>query len=61
MKRNVGSTDKTLRMVAGFSMIAAGIYYGHIILWVLGIPVALTGILGWCPIYALFGQSTHEK
>jgi hypothetical protein len=60
MKRNLGSTDKSLRMAIGFSMIAAGAYYDNI-LWIFGIPIAITGIVGWCPIYAFFGKSTHEK
>jgi hypothetical protein len=60
MKRNVGSTDKSLRMVIGFAIIAAGIYYKNIF-WILGIPIAVTGIIGWCPVYAVLGISTHEK
>jgi hypothetical protein len=47
-------------MVIGFSMIAAGIYYDNL-LWVFGVPIAVTGIVGWCPIYAFFGKSTHEE
>jgi hypothetical protein len=60
MKRNLGSTDKALRLVAGFSMIAAGFHFGNI-LWAFGLPIAVTGIAGWCPVYAFFGKSTHEK
>lgn len=60
LKRNVGATDKALRMVVGAAMIAAGYVY-HNLLWVFGIPVLLTGIVGWCPLYAFFGKSTHEQ
>jgi hypothetical protein len=60
MKRNVGSTDKALRMVIGVAMIAIGYTYQNT-LWIFGIPILVTGIIGWCPFYAFFGKSTHEK
>lgn len=60
MKRNLGSSDKALRMVVGVAMTVAGFYYGNM-LWAFGIPIAITGVVGWCPLYAFFGKSTHEK
>jgi hypothetical protein len=60
MKRNLGSTDKALRLVIGLSLTALAVYYGNI-LWIIGVPVAVTGVIGWCPVYALFGKSTHKK
>ncbi len=57
MKKNVGKIDKTVRILVGLGVVSAGIafesYWGALGL----IPIA-TGLIGWCPPYALFGIST---
>ncbi|NTV46777.1 MAG: DUF2892 domain-containing protein [Chlorobiales bacterium] len=65
MTRNVGQTDRILRILAGVGIIGAGIYSGSW-LGVFGLIPLLTGSLGWCPLYQPFGFSTfmdkpHEK
>ena len=57
MKQNVGSTDRTLRMIAGIAIIAAGVYYGS---WwgAIGAVPLLTAALGWCPAYVPLGISS---
>lgn len=57
MKKNVGSLDKVLRWVIGLVIIALGILFQS---WwgLLGIPLLLTGSIGWCPLYLPFGLST---
>ena len=57
MQRNVGSVDRTIRIVAGLGIIAAGIALGS---WwgALGAVPLLTGLIGWCPPYSLLGIST---
>ena len=56
-KKNVGSVDRVIRIVLGIGMIGAGIYYGS---WLgaIGLIPLLTGILGTCGLYSLFGIST---
>ncbi len=60
---NLSSLDRCLRILLGILMLAAG-WAGlaggvwRIALQVFGwIPLA-TGLLGWCPVYALLGIST---
>jgi len=58
MAANVGTIDKTLRIVAGAGLIgatAAGLLpvWGYI-----GIVPVATGLMSWCPAYSLLGMST---
>jgi len=57
MNKNVGSMDRTLRIVLGVVIIAIGVYYQN---WwgAVGIVPLFTAMLGWCPPYALFGINT---
>ena len=60
MQCNVGKTDRTIRLLAGVAIIAAGLYYQS---WwgVIGIVPLLTGAFRWCPPYQLLGISTDKK
>ena len=57
MKRNIGKTDRIIRVVIGLIIIAVGAYFKS---WwgAIGLLPILTAALGWCPPYALFGIST---
>jgi hypothetical protein len=58
MKRNVGSIDRVIRIGAGGVLIALAAT-GSIGMWgYLGVVPLLTGLVGWCPPYAIFGWST---
>jgi Protein of unknown function (DUF2892) len=58
MKRNVGGIDRILRIALGVVLIALAII-GSIGAWgFIGVVPLLTGVLGWCPPYALFGWTT---
>lgn len=58
MKTNVGGIDRILRIVAGLVLIALAAT-GTVGWWGwLGIVPAATGLMGWCPPYAIFGWST---
>ena len=57
MKSNQGLLDRMLRMYLGMVIVGTGIFYNSI--WaVLGIPVFVSGIVGLCPLYSLFGFNT---
>jgi Protein of unknown function (DUF2892) len=57
MKTNVGKTDKSIRIILGIIIAAAGIYYQS--LWGLAAIVPLvTAFTGFCPLYNLFGINT---
>ncbi|WP_114972774.1 YgaP family membrane protein [Rhodoferax ferrireducens] len=58
MKSNVGGIDRILRIVLGLVLIGLTLS-GNIGVWGwLGIVPLATGLIGWCPPYALFGWST---
>ena len=63
--RNLSTPDRLIRIVLGVLMLAAG--WGgfaegiwRVALQVFGwVPLA-TGLLGWCPIYAMLGICTFK-
>ena len=57
MKKNVGTIDRTFRVVAGLSIIGLGLYYQNWLGAIGAIPL-VTATLGWCPAYLPFGFST---
>lgn len=58
MKSNVGGIDRTVRIVLGLALIVMTLT-GTIGVWGwLGIVPLLTGVIGWCPPYAIFGINT---
>ena len=58
MKKNVGGIDRTLRIVLGLVLIGLAAT-GTVGLWgYIGIAHLLTGLVGWCPPYALLGWKT---
>ena len=58
MKKNVGGIDRTLRIVIGLVLIGLAAT-GTVGLWgYIGVVPLLTGLVGWCPPYALLGWNT---
>ena len=58
MTKNVGGIDRTLRILIGLALIA-GAATNTIGMWgYLGVVPLLTGLIGWCPPYAIFGFIT---
>ena len=58
MKTNEGPTERILRIVAGIGILSLA-FVGPKTPWAyLGIVPLATGIIGMCPLYALFGIST---
>ncbi|MBD3644467.1 MAG: DUF2892 domain-containing protein [Alcanivorax sp.] len=60
MKTNVGNADRTLRLVAGVTIIALGVVFQS---WwgAIGLIPLFTGTTRWCPVYLPFGISTCKK
>ena len=60
MKKNVGPTDKVIRIVIGLGIAAAGYYYQS---WwgLLAIIPLATAFLNFCGLYTIFGLSTCRK
>ncbi len=57
MKVNVGSIDRIVRVLLGVAIIAAGLYYQSWLGLLAIVPLG-TALVGFCPLYALFGFST---
>ncbi|MDZ4141613.1 MAG: DUF2892 domain-containing protein [Methylotenera sp.] len=58
MKVNVGSIDKSLRIIAGLALIAWVLFaQGPVWAWI-GVVPLVTGLFNFCPLYALLGINT---
>lgn len=58
MKQNVGGFDRILRIAVGLVLIALAAT-GTVGWWGwLGVVPLLTGVVGWCPPYAMLGLNT---
>ena len=60
MRANVGNADRVIRIIAGLVILSAlflaeggGRWWGLV-----GIVPLVTGLIGWCPAYALLGLNT---
>lgn len=65
MKANMAGWDCIARIVLSVVLLYLGlasVVTGSLglILEILGVVFLLTGIVGWCPIYALFGLKTKR-
>jgi hypothetical protein len=60
MKANVGGIDRTLRILAGIALLALVFVLEGNARWfgLVGLVPLATGLIGYCPAYALFGLST---
>lgn len=66
MKTNMGTTDKFIRVLIG--VLIAVLYYMEIIsgmtaiiVLALGIVFLITSLIGFCPLYTIFGIRTNKK
>lgn len=58
MSRNEGTIDRVLRVVLGLVLLSL-VFVGPQTLWgLIGIVPLVTGLVGSCPIYSIFGIST---
>ncbi len=58
MKPNIGRAERVVRFVVGLGVLSQA-FAGHHTAWAyLGLLPLLTGLVGWCPPYALLGIST---
>lgn len=61
MTRNIGQTDKVLRIVVGLVLLALAFVGPKTPLGWFGIVPLLTGLTGFCPLYTLLGISTRSR
>ena len=61
-KTNEGTLDRALRVIVGAALLVwffmdqgtGALHYAKLI----GVVPLLTGLVGWCPLYSMFGLST---
>ena len=65
MKLNEGMIDRGVRLVAGAVLLVVGLVLVKgtigIVIDVLGAILLVTGVVGFCPLYTLFGINTSKK
>ncbi len=64
MKQNEASWERIARVVLGIALIIGGLTAvsgtGGYIMAAVGLIPLITGLMGWCPIYAIFKTGTHK-
>ena len=60
MNHNVGSLDKVVRIIMGLGLLSLIYFLDGNIRWVglIGVVPLMTALMGFCPMYALFGIRT---
>lgn len=62
MSSNVGGIDRILRIVVGIAILSLLYLKPEFGYWpLIGAVPLLTGLIGWCPPYALLGISTCKR
>jgi hypothetical protein len=65
MKRNIGSTEKWIRLSVGIILVLAGLF-GELPPWGmeasigLGAIAIITGAINFCPLWAVLGVNTRR-
>jgi hypothetical protein len=61
MSTNIGGIERVIRIIVGLALIAI-VFVGPQTNWGwIGVIPLLTGLIGWCPPYALLGINTCKK
>jgi hypothetical protein len=63
MPKNVGETDRTLRLVAGIILLSLTLLVTSEWRWLglIGLIPFVSGAMGVCPLYTIVGINTCEK
>lgn len=66
MKKNMGTIDRTIRVILAFAI--AVLYFMNVIsgtlaivLLVIAVVFVLTSLIGYCPLYSLLGISSRKR
>ena len=63
MKINEGSLDRIIRVILGLIILTLWfVLQGNAqYLALIGLIPLITGIIGWCPLYTIFGIDTNKR
>ncbi len=60
MQTNTGTIDRQIRVLAGFALIALTATSTIGVWGWIGVIALITGLIGWCPLYAALGIDTRK-
>jgi len=62
MKKNIGTVDRWVRVVLGLAILSLLLWAPGGLRWLglIGLIPLVTALLGFCPLYVLFGISTNK-
>ena len=65
MEKNVGETDKVIRLIAGIALVAFGLIGigatgTGLFLSLIGVVLIVTGAINFCPLFKALGHSSVE-
>lgn len=58
MKANEGTIDRVIRVVVGLALLSLVVIGPKSLFGLIGLIPLLTGLIGFCPLYKLFGLNT---
>jgi hypothetical protein len=60
LKANIGKTERIIRIIAGIAILSLIFFLEGDTRWwgLVGLIPLLTGLIGWCPPYAILGINT---
>ncbi|WP_308388314.1 DUF2892 domain-containing protein [Acidithiobacillus sp. AMEEHan] len=61
MQKNAGMVDRAIRVLVGMALLALVFVGPHTPWGLIGILPLVTGLVGYCPAYSLFGLRTCSK
>lgn len=61
MDQNIHNAERVVRVIVGAAIFSLAFVGPQSVWGWLGLIPLATGIIGWCPPYALFGFSTRKK
>jgi uncharacterized membrane protein len=60
LKKNVGQTDRNIRLAAAGILVLAGVWANLWVLSVIGLVLLITSLTGFCPAYLPFKINTNK-
>ncbi|HTZ10770.1 MAG TPA: DUF2892 domain-containing protein [Candidatus Margulisiibacteriota bacterium] len=58
MKKNIGATDRRIRLILGLLLIMAALYWKCWLCAIAGVILIITAAIGWCGLYKLLKINT---
>ena len=60
MKKNIGKTDKIIRIILGLVILSQSVFGLHSLWGLIGLVLIITAVIDFCPAYTLLGINTRN-